>query len=116
MEPDLTLLRELIEGSPILSTYPGRGVPEEWICEVETVVGPLPPSYRWWLVEYGSGTLGGAGIATIAPPNLRVHADDDLTAPGRLTDGRLCFYAELEPRRWPGSGARHPASCYPTGC
>ncbi|GAB2950664.1 hypothetical protein GCM10027280_43910 [Micromonospora polyrhachis] len=94
MEPDLTLLRELVEGTPILSTHPGRGVPEEWICQVEAMLGPLPPSYRWWLTEYGSGTLGGAGIATIAPPNLRVYADDDLTAPWRLADGLLCFYAE----------------------
>jgi len=94
VEPDLTLLRELVEGSPFLTTRPGRGVPQAWIQQVEAILGPLPPSYRWWLSEYGAGTLGGGWIASIAPPDLRGHVDDDLTAPGRLVDGRLCFYAE----------------------
>lgn len=56
-------------------------------------MGALPPSYRWWLAEYGSGRVGGADVATVAPPE---HADayEAITAGWRLNGDRLCFAAE----------------------
>ncbi|MFE5853132.1 SMI1/KNR4 family protein [Streptomyces sp. NPDC056500] len=91
MEPDLTLLRQLIEGSPAIRALPTRGVPEPALRAAESIVGTLPGSYRWWLSTYGTGTLHGSEIATIPPAD---HADthDSLTAPGRLRDDRLSFY------------------------
>lgn len=93
MDPDLVLLRELLEGSPAIRVWPGDGKPEEWIRAAEADVGPLAPSYRWWLAEFGGGAIGGAPIATVGPPS-RADAVDDITAGWRLREGRLCFYSE----------------------
>ncbi|MCX4792926.1 MULTISPECIES: SMI1/KNR4 family protein [unclassified Streptomyces] len=94
MRPDLALVRELIEESPVISARPGAGVPAAWIRAAESVVGTLPPSYRWWLTEYGSGTSGGARIATVPSPGTRSDGDDDITGGWRLDGDRLCFCAE----------------------
>ncbi|GAA1316684.1 hypothetical protein GCM10009647_045950 [Streptomyces sanglieri] len=67
MRPDLTQLRDLIEESPGFGRGPAGGVPQALIREAEACVGPLPPSYRWWLAEYGHGRAGNADIATVAP-------------------------------------------------
>ncbi|MCM2387807.1 SMI1/KNR4 family protein [Streptomyces albipurpureus] len=93
MDPDLVLLRQLIEGSAIISARPGRGLPEPAVRAAESVVGALPGSYRWWLTTYGSGTLHGTEIATIAPEEHR-DAPESLLAPGRLMGNRLHFYEE----------------------
>ncbi|WP_329595556.1 SMI1/KNR4 family protein (plasmid) [Streptomyces sp. NBC_01005] len=94
MRPDLVLVRELIEESPVISARPGAGVPDAWIRASESVVGTLPPSYRWWLTEYGNGTSAGARIATVAPPGTGSAGDDDITGGWRLDGDRLCFCAE----------------------
>lgn len=69
-------------------------VPAASIRAAESLVGTLPPSYRWWLTEYGSGTSAGARIATVAPPGTRSDGDDDITGGWRLDGDRLCFCAE----------------------
>ncbi|WP_329071241.1 SMI1/KNR4 family protein [Streptomyces sp. NBC_01429] len=94
MRPDLLLVRELIEESPEISVRQGAGVPAASIRAAESLVGTLPPSYRWWLTEYGSGTSAGARIATVAPPGTRSDGDDDITGGWRLDGDRLCFCAE----------------------
>ncbi|MFE7620400.1 SMI1/KNR4 family protein [Streptomyces sp. NPDC057496] len=95
MRPDLTQLRDLVEESPGLGRGSAAAVPEEAIREAETRVGPLPPSYRWWLAEFGHGQAGGAQIATAGPAGA---ADDDMyeaiTAAWRLSGARLCFAME----------------------
>ncbi|MEU5401890.1 hypothetical protein ABZ348_21625 [Streptomyces sp. NPDC005963] len=93
MEPDLTLLRQLVEGSPAVRATPSRGVPEPAIRAAESLVGGLPGSYRWWLSTYGTGSLHGSEIATIVPDD---HGDayESLIAPGRLHGDRLSFYDE----------------------
>ncbi|MFD7532410.1 SMI1/KNR4 family protein [Streptomyces sp. NPDC059849] len=113
MRPDLTQLRDLIEESPGFGRRPVGGVPQALIREAEARVGPLPPSYRWWLAEYGHGRAGDADIATVAPswqggPGDDPAADqagdpaDDqagemyeaVTAGWRRDGERLCFAVE----------------------
>ncbi|MFD0337430.1 SMI1/KNR4 family protein [Streptomyces sp. NPDC127117] len=98
MRPDLTQLRDLIEESPGFGRGPAGAVPEALIREAEARVGPLPPSYRWWLAEFGHGRAGGADIATVAPAGF---ADDPagemyeaVTAGWRRDGERLCFAVE----------------------
>ncbi|GAB3142272.1 hypothetical protein GCM10027290_16380 [Micromonospora sonneratiae] len=90
------MLRELVEASPEVVVRPGRGVPEELIRQAEALIGPLSPSYRWWLAEYGSAQLGGEWLATLAPPEHRAHAHDELTTAWRRTGDRLCFHTEAD--------------------
>ncbi|MCX4845831.1 SMI1/KNR4 family protein [Streptomyces sp. NBC_00893] len=113
MRPDLTQLRDLIEESPGFARGPAGGVPEALVREAETRVGPLPPSYRWWLAEYGHGRAGDADIATVAPAGsgesgesgrsgaAGTSADDPademyeaVTAGWRRDGERLCFAVE----------------------
>ncbi|MFE7133963.1 SMI1/KNR4 family protein [Streptomyces sp. NPDC057638] len=116
MHSDLVLLRELIDGSPLIGAAPGRGKPEAVIVRVEAEVGALAPSYRWWLREYGEGTLGGVEIGTV-----RADRWDDLTADGEcadlgglwLSEGRLTFFADQDGgERYAfvpgGAGQEHP--------
>ncbi|MFF0451422.1 SMI1/KNR4 family protein [Streptomyces sp. NPDC004609] len=94
MRPDLTQLRDLVEGSPGFGRGATAAVPEAAIRAAEALIGPLPPSYRWWLAEFGRGRAGRADIATVAPPEF---ADDDheaVTAGWRLAGNRLCFAVE----------------------
>ncbi|MFF1649926.1 SMI1/KNR4 family protein [Streptomyces sp. NPDC058240] len=100
MTPDLVLLRALIDESPAIATRPGCGAPEAWIRSAESAVGPLAPSYRWWLAEYNDGELDGEPLATLAPPGER--GTDDLTAEWRLDEDRLCFSTEPD-----GDGTYH---------
>ncbi|MFE2842166.1 hypothetical protein ACFXKS_01170 [Streptomyces scopuliridis] len=83
MRPDLVQLRGLIEESPTIFTLRGEGLPEARILAAESVVGPLPPSYRWWLAEYGGGSPAGAPAAAI-----------DLTTAWRLDGDLLRFCTE----------------------
>ncbi|EME16519.1 SMI1/KNR4 family protein [Rhodococcus triatomae] len=87
MTPDLEQVRALL-GAPHRA-----GTPPHWIEHAEAVLGPLPPSYRWWLAEYGSGAVGGASIATVSPPEY-VEDSDAITAAWRRDDDRLCFHVE----------------------
>ncbi|MFF3554815.1 hypothetical protein ACWD4V_23940 [Streptomyces tsukubensis] len=67
MQPDFALLRELVATVPGIAAEPGRGKTEDAIRAAESVVGPLCPAYRWWLAEYGEGSLHRAGVGTVAP-------------------------------------------------
>lgn len=91
VRPDLDQLRDLLDASPELASRPARPVAHEWIEHAEAVVGPLPPSYRWWLTEYGSARLGGAPVATVFPAG---DDSDAITAAWRRSDDRLCFHTE----------------------
>lgn len=92
--PDLVLLRSLIDTSPAITTRTGSGAPEAWIRSAESGMGPLAPSYRWWLAEYNDGELDGEPLAALAPPGEQ--DTDGLTARWRLGKDRLCFYTEPE--------------------
>lgn len=91
MRPDLVLLRELVEtGSSV--TTPRRGAPEAGIAAAEAVVGPLPPSYRWWLAEFGCGRVDGMPVASLPPvdPPEGYEGPSDAVTEG-LDGARLWF-------------------------
>ncbi|WP_035846488.1 SMI1/KNR4 family protein [Kitasatospora azatica] len=104
MTPDLVLLRALIDSSPAITNRPECGAPEAWIRSAESALGPLAPSYRWWLAEYNDGSLHGAPLARLGPPGEGEAGQgeageggaDDVTAGWRLDGDRLCFYAAAE--------------------
>lgn len=44
----------------------GDGISEEWIQKAEERLGfPLPPTYKWWLKNYGGGEIYGEEIYSI---------------------------------------------------
>jgi hypothetical protein len=46
----------------------GRGVAPELIATAEDEIGsPLPDSYKWWLLHYGGGEIGGEEIFSVYP-------------------------------------------------
>lgn len=46
----------------------GHGVPEAIVADAESVLGVrFPMSYRWWLLRYGAGHLGGYELQGLAP-------------------------------------------------
>ncbi|GIN97910.1 hypothetical protein J6TS1_37800 [Siminovitchia terrae] len=62
-------LADKLKTTSALKWFPGRGVEENWIAELEEEVGfGLPPSCRWWLVYYGNARLNGGNILSIASP------------------------------------------------
>lgn len=78
-------LAEKLESTTAVKWFPGRGAKEEWIAEAEAELGfSLPPSYRWWLKNYGSATLSGTGILMLAPPDVREYTDTDILYIHRL--------------------------------
>ncbi|MCG7375396.1 SMI1/KNR4 family protein [Paenibacillus sp. ACRSA] len=82
-----TSLIEKLEHTQVLRWFPNRQVQESWIVEVEQELGfTLPPSYRWWLLNYGVALLSGTGILTISPPEHREYADTDILYMYRLAD------------------------------
>ncbi|MFI6289093.1 SMI1/KNR4 family protein [Streptomyces sp. NPDC051018] len=94
MRPDLTQLRDLVEAEPGYRRVPAAAVPEAAIRGAEALVGPLPPSYRWWLAEFGRGRAGRADIASVVPPEFADDAHDAITTGWRLSGDRLCFAEE----------------------
>ncbi|MCQ4085655.1 SMI1/KNR4 family protein [Saccharibacillus sp. JS10] len=57
----------------------------EWITEAEAELGyRLPDSYRWWLQHFGMLRIGGTEIFTLAPPEFKEMAHDDLIIQHRL--------------------------------
>ncbi|MFE0426662.1 hypothetical protein, partial [Streptomyces sp. NPDC058953] len=67
MRPDLDLLRNLIDTTPDIVPRPGSGKSPSAVRAAESVVGPLSPSYRWWLTVYGEGSVARQEIATVGP-------------------------------------------------
>lgn len=107
----------MIDASPLIRARRGGGTTEAALRSVESVVGPLSPSYRWWLTEYGHGTVGGAGIATVTPDDGYGDLAEDLV---RGLDGnRLRFHTEHDcgdtfafVLDGPGVGGEHPVVRY----
>ncbi|MEV0681149.1 SMI1/KNR4 family protein [Actinosynnema sp. NPDC050436] len=91
MRPDLVLLRELVEHGTAVTAVAGRGASAGEIGAAEAVVGPLSPSFRWWLAEYGSGALDGEPIASLRPDGF---AEAPAGLADRLDGARLWFYEE----------------------
>jgi hypothetical protein len=89
MTPDLAMLRDLVESTPEIRQRPGAGASEAWVRAAEERVGPLPPSYRWWLTESRAHGIGGLEVAGVVAPEHLAEADDALTAPWRLDRDRL---------------------------
>lgn len=94
MIPDLAQLRDLIDGSPDFGHRPAAAPPEAAIREAEARVGPLPPSYRWWLSRYSHGRAGSAEIATVVPAEFADEVYESITADWRRDGARLCFAVE----------------------
>ncbi len=90
----------------------------EWIAEAEQELGyRLPDSYVWWLTHYGSLFFNRQdGVYSLAPPDFREDAIDDLLYNHRLDaeadwipDGRLYIYRpdEDESYYWDVSAPVH---------
>jgi len=65
-------LMEKLEQTTAIKWFSGRGVEENWIKEAEEELGfTLPPSYCWWLRNYGNAFLDGSYILTLTSPEFR---------------------------------------------
>lgn len=74
-------LANLIKSSPHVDFGEGngRGVSEEWIRKAEERLGlGLPPSYKWWLREYGGGEIGREEIYSIYEKEFENAAGGDI--------------------------------------
>ncbi|MDA3804489.1 SMI1/KNR4 family protein [Clavibacter sp. CT19] len=57
----------------------GPPVDPAWVAAAEEAIGfPLPESYKWWLTEFGDTSIAGQDMLTLAPPEFRDDADQDL--------------------------------------
>ncbi|MEK5433607.1 SMI1/KNR4 family protein [Lysinibacillus sp. FSL R7-0073] len=65
--------------------HPGCNVKDSWITEAELELGfQLPPSYCWWLMNYGNARLIGGNILTVSQPEYRDIDDSDILYIHRL--------------------------------
>lgn len=77
----------------------GRGVPEEVITDAERHFGiAFPPSYRWWLSNYGAGYVGGYELQGLFPEMI---ADRE---PEVQLIGDVVYLAGLRAKRSPNPG------------
>ncbi|MGO4527810.1 SMI1/KNR4 family protein [Paenibacillus sp. 2TAF8] len=80
-----------------LKWFPNRQVEESWIVEVEQELGfLLPPSYRWWLLNYGQAMLSGTAILTSTSSEHREYTDTDILYIYRLADEQAKQEGKLE--------------------
>jgi hypothetical protein len=71
-----------------------------WTADAEEALGfPLPESCRWWSAEYGCTSIARQDMLTLAPPEFRDDADQDLVyvrkldvSSGARPLDRLCFF------------------------
>ncbi|MFF2888374.1 SMI1/KNR4 family protein [Paenibacillus sp. NPDC057967] len=78
-------LAEKLGRTKWIKWHHGHGVEESWITEAEAELGfALPPSYCWWLRNYGNGRLDGGEILSLGPPEHRDINDSDLLYIHRL--------------------------------
>ncbi|MDM5230842.1 SMI1/KNR4 family protein [Lysinibacillus pakistanensis] len=69
---------EKLEQTTAIKWFPGRGVEENWINEAEEELGfTLPPSYCWWLRNYGNAFLDDSYIQTLTSSEFRDISDED---------------------------------------
>src|SRR5437016_2982599 len=55
----------------------GHGVAEEVIADAERHLGlAFPPSYRWWLSNYGTGYVGGYELQGLFPEMIAAREPD----------------------------------------
>lgn len=74
-----------LENATAIRSHSKNKAEEAWISEVEEELGlRLPPSYRWWLQNFGSAWLIGAHILSVGPPEHREYNDSDLIYYHRL--------------------------------
>ncbi|WP_445398827.1 SMI1/KNR4 family protein [Streptomyces sp. LE64] len=93
MTPDLGQLSELVRAVPGYEPRPAGRATEAMVRAAEARLGPLPPSYRWWLTEFGGVRLLGTEWATVWPEEAH-DAYEALTAPWRREGRRLWFAHE----------------------
>lgn len=63
----------------------GYGVAQEWIEKAEIAIGiPLPASYKWWLMNYGGGEIGGEEIFSVYGENFDSVVGGDIVYMYRL--------------------------------
>nr|WP_154893772.1 SMI1/KNR4 family protein [Paenibacillus xylanexedens] len=92
-----TSLIDKLKHTEAIRWFPNHKVQESWITEVEQELGfALPPSYRWWLLNYGQAMLSGTEILTVAPPEDREYADSDILYIYRLADEQAKQEGKLE--------------------
>ncbi|WP_312736866.1 SMI1/KNR4 family protein [Stenotrophomonas sp.] len=78
-------LGTMIAGSSRVRVFPGRAAPPDLVEDAERELGlPLPASYKFWLVEHGSLSIGPDPVFGLAEPEDRDVADDDLIYNARL--------------------------------
>lgn len=64
----------------------GRGTPADIIADAERHLGmQFPPSYRWWLANYGAGYIGGHELQGLFPLPLETR-DPDMPLIGDIVD------------------------------
>jgi antitoxin YobK len=88
----LRLLVELLDERISASSRArfARGVPETVVADAETVLGiRFPPSYRAWLLRYGSGYLGGYELHGLGP---ELPSERD---PAEVYVGDVVYLAQL---------------------
>ncbi|WP_336635676.1 SMI1/KNR4 family protein [Lysinibacillus fusiformis] len=69
----------------LIKWHPGCNVKDSWIAEAEAELGfQLPPSYCWWLMNYGNARLNGGNILTVSQPEYRDISDNDILYIHRL--------------------------------
>jgi antitoxin YobK len=76
----------------------GNGVGEEVIADAERhLQRKFPPSYRWWLANYGAGYIGGYELQGLFPELI------ELREPGLPLIGDIVYLADQNMKR-----AAHP--------
>lgn len=80
-------LKQLIANHSDIAEFAdfGDGVSAEWIEKAESALGfSLPPSYKWWLTNYGGGEIGGEEIFSIYEEDFNCVVGGDIVYMYRL--------------------------------
>lgn len=75
-------IAKLIVESDVVSFNPfGQGVKELWIQKAEAHLGlRLPPSYKWWLKNFGGGEIGEEEIYSIYEIDFETAVGGDIVS------------------------------------
>ncbi len=82
-------VRALVAANKAIAEFAdfGDGVSEEWILRAESALGVrLPPSYRWWLRNYGGGEIGGEEIYSVYEQDFETVVGGDIVAMQRVNE------------------------------
>lgn len=72
----------------------GRGTPDDVITDAERHLGIVfPPSYRWWLANYGAGYIGGYELQGLFPEPIAAREPDESLI------GDIVYLADLSAKR-----------------